>query len=40
MGPHAELLERSGTYARLYQAQIDMHKGGVAVVEADDEDAE
>jgi ATP-binding cassette subfamily B protein len=40
VGPHAELLERSGTYARLYQAQIDMNKGGVAVAEADEDDAE
>ncbi len=27
VGPHAELLERGGVYARLHQAQIDMHEG-------------
>jgi ATP-binding cassette subfamily B protein len=26
-GQHDELMERSGTYARLYQAQLEMHEG-------------
>ncbi len=42
VGPHAELLERGGAYARLYQAQIDMHEGkleipAAASTEEDDE---
>jgi ATP-binding cassette, subfamily B, bacterial len=27
VGPHSELLERSGTYARLYRAQLEMNEG-------------
>jgi ATP-binding cassette, subfamily B, bacterial len=27
VGPHAELLRRSGTYARLYHAQLEMSDG-------------
>jgi hypothetical protein len=26
MGPHDELLERGGVYARLHRAQLDMHR--------------
>jgi ATP-binding cassette subfamily B protein len=29
VGPHDELLEKSGTYARLYRAQLDMSQGHV-----------
>jgi len=36
LGPHVELLERGGVYARLHQAQVDMHEG--RLVEAADED--
>ena len=34
VGPHAELLERGGAYARLYQAQIDMHEGRIPLPES------
>lgn len=39
VGPHAELLERGEAYARLYQAQLDMHSGRLADGEEDDLDA-
>ena len=36
VGPHSELLERGEAYARLYQAQWDMHAGRLTDVEEDD----
>jgi ATP-binding cassette subfamily B protein len=38
VGPHSELLERGGTYARLYRAQVEMHGGKDVVVVQEDED--
>lgn len=36
VGPHSELLERGEAYARLYQAQVDIHAGRLTDVEEDD----
>lgn len=33
VGPHAELLAKGGTYARLYQAQLEMNQRGAAAAE-------
>jgi ATP-binding cassette subfamily B protein len=38
VGPHDELLEKGGAYARLHQAQLDMHEGRFSGNEEEDDD--
>ena len=38
VGPHDELLELGGAYARLHQAQLDMHEGRISGSEEEDDD--
>lgn len=38
VGPHDELLEKGGAYARLHQAQIDMHEGRLSGIQEDEDD--
>ncbi len=38
VGPHDELLEKGGAYARLHQAQIDMHEGRLSESAEEEED--
>ena len=40
VGPHDELLEKGGAYARLHQAQLDMHEGRFQGREEEDDDLE
>ncbi len=40
VGPHDELLEKGGAYARLHQAQIDMHEGRLSESEVEEDDFE
>ena len=40
VGPHDELLEKGGAYARLHQAQLDMHEGRLEGSEEEEDDFE
>jgi ATP-binding cassette subfamily B protein len=40
VGPHDELLEKGGAYARLHQAQLDMHEGRFSESDEEDDDLE